>query len=117
MSSLIEKPVDDEIFARHLPSDFADRLVHRVRVRRRVVRGVRLFATLVFLFAASLVCLGILKTEKTHEGGERALVASDMKDTEAELTTWAFLGAFRECIRRVRPKKKNDEDGDETVVE
>ncbi len=117
MNSLIEEPVDDEIFARHLPGDFADRLVHRVRVRRRAVRCVRFLATIAFLFVVSLVCFGILKSDDDGPRGECSLIASDMKETEAEVSTWAFLGAFRECFRRIRPKKKNDEDGNESDEE
>ena len=97
---------------RHLPSDFADRLVAHVLRRRRRERRVKIIALIAALVAASTAFLGFLHPEAAQGPGETRLVAARTGMPKEQVSGWMILGAFRECFecfKKNKPNKRKEE--------
>lgn len=96
---------------KHLPPDFAERLVKSVRRRRRMHR-LRFMA----LVAAIAVCgtglVGSFCCHNEQEGPrESRLVAVPTTPTnDTQISGLMLFGFFRECFRRTKTGKKKEED-------
>lgn len=98
---------------RHLPADFADRLIRLIRRRRRV-RQMGVAALLVALCLAA-VCLfgGFLGRDGASLSAKSRLVAArDMPTDDAKVSNLLLLGLFRECFRRSKVGKGRKEEED-----
>jgi len=95
---------------RHLPEDFAERLVASVRRRRRSRRlGVVSAAIAVALVAAGIVgAFGAAKTRMPHETSLVAGRTSTTNDTH--VSAFMLLGLFRECLKCCKSNKKKEEE-------
>lgn len=98
---------------RHLPADFADRLIAHVRRRRRLRRRVTLVAVLAALIAASTALMGFLAAPSdVKEPGEARLIAARSGLPKEQVSGWMVLGVFRECFecfRKNKPNKRKEE--------
>ncbi|MCQ2391234.1 MAG: hypothetical protein MJ240_07405 [Kiritimatiellae bacterium] len=96
---------------KHLPPDFAERLVKSVR-RRRHIHQLRIMA----LVAAIAVCgtglVGSFCCHNEQEGPrEPRLVAVPTTPTnDTQISGLMLFGFLRECFRRTRTGKKKEED-------
>lgn len=102
-----------ELTERHLPADFADRLVAHVRRRRRMRRRVTLVAVLAALIAASTALMGLLAAPADlKDPGEARLIAARSGLPKEQVSGWMVLGVFRECLecfRKNKPSKRKEE--------
>ena len=98
---------------RHLPADFADRLVAHVRRRRRRERRLALFVVLALLVAASTALMGFLAAPaEMKDPGETRLIAARSGLPKEQVSGWMILGVFRECFecfRKNKPNKRKEE--------
>lgn len=96
---------------RHLPPDFADRLVGSVRRRKRIRR---LRAAAVIASAGILgfgLAGGFCRRENARPPAETRIAASNpMPTNDTEVTGLLMLGFFRECLRRNKTGRKREED-------
>lgn len=95
---------------KHLPEDFAERLVASVRRRRRSRRlGVVSAAVAVALVAAGIV--GAFGAVKTRMPEETSLVAGRTSTTnDTHVSALMLLGFFRECFKCCKSNKKKEEE-------
>jgi len=98
---------------RHLPPDFADRLVRAVRRRKRT-RQLRIVAIVV---AAGILGTGLVggfccKDDDKQPAEARLVATQDMPTNDTKVTSLLMLGFFKECFKRNRPGKgkKKEED-------
>ncbi|MGN0832317.1 MAG: hypothetical protein ACI4RD_01545 [Kiritimatiellia bacterium] len=96
---------------RHLPPDFADRLVESVRRRRRS-RRLRTAAALASAgILGAVLAGGFCRRENDSRPAETRIAAScPMSTNDTEVTGLLMLGFFRECLRRSKTGKKREED-------
>ena len=98
---------------RHLPADFADRLIARVQQRRRRERRVTLLVILALLIAASSALMGFLAAPSdVKDPGEARLIAARTDLPKEQVSGWMILGVFRECFecfRKNKPNKRKEE--------
>jgi len=96
---------------KHLPTDFADRLVRAVRRRKRVRR---------LRVVALLVCAGILgvglvggfccKDEDLSSTEARLIATHPQSTNDTKVTSLLMLGFFKECLKRNKNGRKKEED-------
>lgn len=96
---------------RHLPPDFADRLVGSVRRRRRVRR----LRTAAVLASAGILGIGLAgglcrKTDDRPPAEARLIATNSAPTNDTKVTGLLMLGFFRECMRRNKTGKRKDEE-------
>ena len=96
---------------KHLPDDFAERLVRLVRRRRRArrLRAVALVAAVAVL-GAGLSCCCLCHREETSPTETRLVAAPTSHTNETQISGLMLLSLFRECFRRTRTNKKKEEE-------
>lgn len=96
---------------RHLPADFADRLIARIRTRRRVRRA-KVLALVALLVVGVVASAGFFEPEQAKGTVEARLVAADAANRTEKVTGWMLLGVFRECFRRMKASKRKEDEQD-----
>lgn len=96
---------------RHLPPDFADRLVRSLRRRKRA-RRIRAVA---ILMAALVLCTGIVsevrgREERKPQTADRIYASQSVPTNDTKVSSLLMLGFFKECIKRTRSGKKKEEE-------
>lgn len=99
-----------ENIEKRLPADFADRLIARIRLRRRRERRAKVLAAIAVLIVGSIACVGFLGTEEAKPVGETQLIAAHSERPKDQVSGWMLLGVFRECFKRVKTNKKKEEE-------
>lgn len=99
-----------EITEKRLPADFADRLIARIRLRRRRERRAKVLAAIAVLIVGSIACVGFWGPEEAKPVGEAQLIAAHPERPKDQVSGWMLLGVFRECFKRVKTGKKREED-------
>ena len=98
---------------RHLPADFADRLIAHVHRRQRRERRLTLLVILAALIVASSALMGFLATPAgVQDPGEARLVAARTEKPQEQISGWMILGVFRECFecfKKNKPNKRKEE--------
>ena len=98
---------------RHLPADFADRLIRHVHRRQRRERGIAVCVILAALIVASSALMGFLATPSdVQDPGEARLVAARTEKPQEQISGWMILGVFRECFecfKKNKPNKRKEE--------
>lgn len=102
---------------RHLPSDFADRLVRSIHHRRRM----RLARLGVALALAGLLGVGLFGgfccRETVRPSTEAQISAAPTGSTnDTKVTSLFMLGFFGECFMRNKPGRKEDDGMKEKVA-
>ena len=96
---------------RHLPPDFADRLVRSLRRRKRArrMRAIAILAAVGIL--GTVLVAGFCGKEDVKQPTEARLVAThDASTNDTQITSLLMLGFFRECFKRNKTGKKKEED-------
>lgn len=99
-----------ENIEKRLPADFADRLIARIRLRRRRERRAKVLAVIAVLIVGSIACGGFLGPEEAKPVGETQLIAAHPERPKDQVSGWMLLGVFRECFKRVKTNKKKEEE-------
>jgi hypothetical protein len=98
---------------RHLPADFADRLIAHVHRRQRRERRLTLLVILAALIVASSALMGFLATPAGVQApGEARLIAARTEKPHEQISGWMILGVFRECFecfKKNKPNKRKEE--------
>lgn len=98
---------------RHLPADFADRLVRSVRRRKRTrqMSAVALLAA-VCILATCLIGEFCVKDDRSLPAESRLVAAQSLPTNDTRVSSLMMLGFFKECFKRSRTGKgrKKDED-------
>lgn len=99
-----------ENIEKRLPADFADRLIARIRLRRRRERRAKVLAVIAVLIVGLIACVGFLGPEEAKPVGETQLIAAHPERPKDQVSGWMLLGVFRECFKRVKTNKKKEEE-------
>jgi len=91
-----------------LSDSFKERLVRSVR-RRRTFR-IKLLAGIGILAVLCLVLAGVARTLPPERHGEACLVATNRAPDDSKLTGWMLISCIRECFKRTRNSRKEEED-------
>ena len=98
---------------RHLPADFADRLIAHVHRRQRRERRLTLLVILAALIVASSALMGFLAApDGAKDPGEARLIAARTEKPHEQISGWMILGVFRECFecfKKNKPNKRKEE--------
>lgn len=94
---------------KHLPADFADRLVASIRARRRRIRRAKVLAAIAFVVVSSVVCVGFFAPTEVIGRMETSLIAAHPTSRQEQVSGWMLLGVFRECFKRMKTTKKKEE--------
>ena len=101
-----------DIPERHLPSDFADRLVQSVR-RRKHARRMRLAVVLVVVGVLGMGLIdGFCGRDEDRSPRQAQLVAAQdtSRTNETKVTSLLMLSFFKECFKRNRSWRKKEEE-------
>ena len=99
----------ESIGNRRLPDGFCGRLKVSVRqMRRRWLMKVS--AAVLAVIIASLAAVGFMDGQRPQEMQESALVATNTRQSETNLSKLAFLGFFRECFKRNKNNKRKEDE-------
>lgn len=100
----------EDLPEKHLPEDFAERLVASVRSRRRS----RWLGTVSIAVAVTIVAVGLFgyfASEEPKMPGEAALVAARTQTTnDSQVSAFMLIGFFRECFKHCKNNKKKEEE-------
>lgn len=99
-----------ETVEKRLPADFADRLIARIRARRRRERRAKVLAAIAVLIVGALACVGFWEPEPAKVATEAQLVAAHPTNRQEQVSGWMLLGVFRECFKRMKTSKKKEEE-------
>lgn len=108
MELLLSSKIKSCVTSRCLPDGFAERMVAEVRRTRRAFRF-RMVTVSVFVIALCSMLMGLLSESPNQEPKETALVAAHENGTKEKVTSWIFLGFFKECFKRGRSNKRKEE--------
>ena len=105
---LLSSKMKSCVAGRRLSGGFADRVVSEVRRTKRV-RRFRVVTLSVLVIVLSSALMGLLAESPNKCPKEMALVAARENGTKEKVTSWIFLGFFKECIKRNRTNKRKEE--------
>jgi hypothetical protein len=97
------------VAGRTLPEGFADRLRSSVRRSRRMFR-LRLAALSALVAVSASLVVGLTERATPQSTGTAALTAREESSTNEQASVWVLLSFFRECIRRAKPSRKEEEE-------
>ena len=106
---IVSLKLSESLGERRLPSGFCGRLQASVRrMRRRWLMKVS--AAVLAVVIACLAAVGFMDGRRPQEVHEPALVASETRHSETNLSKLAFLGFFRECFKRNKTTKRKEDE-------
>jgi hypothetical protein len=108
MELLLSSKIQSCVTSRCLPDGFAERMVAEVRRSKRM-RRFRTVTVSVAVIVLSSALMGLLSESPKKEPRETALIAARENGTKEKVTSWIFLGFFKECIKRNRTNKRKEE--------
>ena len=98
---------------RHLPADFADRLIRSVRRRKRTRQmSVVVFLAAVCVLATCLIGEFCVKDAPRLPTESRLVAAQSLPTNDTRISSLLMFGFFKECFKRSKTGKgkKKDED-------
>ena len=105
---LLSSKVKSCVAGRRLSNGFAERMVSEVRRSKRMWRF-RTVTVSVVVIVLSSALMGLLSESSKKEPGKTALIAARENGTKEKVTSWIFLGFFKECFKRNRTNKRKEE--------
>lgn len=106
---VLARRVKECVADKHLPGDFADRLVRSVR-RRRYALYTKIAAVVVLLVFGGVGFWGYLNNRMPQSAPEARLIAAKGPAQDTQVSGWMLLGFFRECFRRNKANKRKEDE-------
>ena len=106
---IVSLKLSESLGERRLSNGFCGRLQASVRrVRRQWLMKVS--AAVLAVVIACLAAVGFMDGQRPQEVREPALIASETRHSETNLSKLAFLGFFRECFKRNKTTKRKEDE-------
>ncbi len=95
---------------RCLPADFAERLVKRIKHRRRMAR-IKFFSVIavIALLEAGILGMEARKRPCATNTEDRIYATTSLPKEDTKISDFMLVGFFHECIRRIKGAKKKEE--------
>ena len=106
---IVSIKLSESLGERQLSNGFCGRLQASVRRMRRrwLMKG---SAAVLAAVVACLAAVGFMDGVKPQASQESALIASESRHSETNLSKLAFLGFFRECFKRNKNNKRKEDE-------
>lgn len=105
---LLSSKMKSCVAGKRLNDGFVERIVSEVRRQKRAFRF-RAVTVSVVVIVLSSALMGLLSESPKKEPRKTALIAARENGTKEKVTSWIFLGFFKECFKRNRTNKRKEE--------